>query len=168
MALGVAHKLNYNSYLNSLYEDSTYCSRSLLTISNYGQNTSPTLLPAHADALRKYLDQNKDKNFLPEFVMPKKDLAGMRKDIRKGITPYYLAADSNSDGVMDFAILLSHAGRPKFSEPEIVFRCLRVRRGLLHATPVGKDMFLNTGKNHRLDFFLNLVVLIRDQTPSQF
>lgn len=68
------------------------------------------LRPAHATALKAFLTTNSKFKFLPETAMDAEYLKGMRRGARN-MTPYYSIGDFNRDGILDFAVLVSRAGK---------------------------------------------------------
>lgn len=84
----------------------------------FAQKSVDGLKPSHAAALQKYLSTHRTASFLQEHVIDDETLASMRKEIRRGMTPYYLVGDFNRDGVDDFAVILLREGKPKFSSEE--------------------------------------------------
>jgi len=85
-----------------------------------GQKSVSELKPAHAIALRDFLDSNSEYSFLSEVVYDHEYLKDLRKIKGKNYKPYYMVGDFNQDKILDFAILLKKEGKPVFenqSEP---------------------------------------------------
>jgi hypothetical protein len=86
----------------------------------FGQKTVSELKPAHAIALRDFLDSNSAYSFLSEELYDAEYLKDLRKIMGKNYKPYYMVGDFNRDKILDFALMLIKEGKPVFenqSEP---------------------------------------------------
>lgn len=83
----------------------------VLSFNAFGQKDIAALNPKHAVALKQFLSRNKNYQFLSERFFDQAELKEFRKHGGKNAKPYYAVGDFNSDGAVDFALILSRKGK---------------------------------------------------------